>query len=385
MTRVVSAEVEALADRMRSARARGATLRVTGAGTWLDGGQPCVATEHLELGALSGVVAYEPGDLTLTALAATPLAAIERLTASEGQWLTMDPHGSPNGTIGATVSTASSGPLASAFGTPRDHVLGCEFVTGEGTVVRGGGRVVKNVAGFDLVRLVTGAWGTLGAITEVTVRLRARPEHDVTLAVATGSGAVADVANGVREWAHRSAFRPLATELLSPSLALRLTGRVEDLLLVRIGGNSTHARAAIDAVSALGTVRDIGHVVWSKLAQVEPDGALVFRVSALPSRLGVLFSSVAAMAEAFSGYAHATVTRGIIRCVLPPPQELQAMDSLHAQLAMLSRDATVIGERMTGPLWNAVRRPHSSDALSMRVRSTFDPGRLLNPGILGDA
>ena len=217
------------------------------------------------------------------------------------------------------------------------------------------------------------------------MRLRARPEHDVTLAVATGSGAVADVANGVREWAHRSAFRPLATELLSPSLALRLTGRVEDLLLVRIGGNSTHARAAIDAVSALGTVRDIGHVVWSKLAQVEPDGALVFRVSALPSRIGVLFSSVAAMAEDFGGYAHATVTRGIIRCVLPPPQELQAMDSLHAQLAMLSRDATVIGERMTGPLWNAVRRPQSSDALSMRVRSTFDPGRLLNPGILGDA
>ena len=385
MTTVVSADVESLADRVRSARERGVTLRVIGSGTWLDGGQPCVATERLELGALNGIVAYEPGDLTLTALAATPLAAIQRLTASEGQWLTMDPHGSPSGTIGATVSTASSGPLASAYGTPRDHVLGCEFVTGDGTVVRGGGRVVKNVAGFDLVRLVTGAWGTLGAITEVTMRLRAQPEHDVTLAVATGVGAVADTANGVREWAHRSAFRPLAIELLSPSLARRLTGQVEDLLLVRIGGNSTHARAAVDAVSALGTARDVGHSVWSELALVEPDGALVFRVSSRPSRIGPLFSSVAAMAGEFGGYAHATVTRGIIRCVLPMPGEPEAMDSLRARLAMLSLDATVVGERMTAPLWSAVRRTQSTDALALRVRSTFDPGRILNPGILGDA
>lgn len=384
MTPTVSADVAVLADRVRSARARGATLRVTGAATWLDGGQPCVATERLEIGALTGVVAYEPGDLTLTALAGTPLSNIERITSPEGQWLTMDPHGSPDGTIGATVSTASSGPLASAFGTPRDHVLGCEFVTGEGDVVRGGGRVVKNVAGFDLVRLVTGAWGTLGAITEVTVRLRAKPEHDVTLAIATGSGNVADMANGVREWVHASAFRPLAMELLSPSLAVRLTGRSEDLLLVRIGGNGTHARAAVDAVSSLGTARDIGRGVWGKLAQAEPAGALVFRVSGLPSRIGQLFSTAATLAEELGGYAHATVTRGIVRCVVPLP-EPQAMDHLCAQLSALSRDVTVLGEHMTAPLWTAIRRTQSTDALSMRVRSTFDPGRLLNPGILGDA
>ena len=385
MTPGVSADVAALADRVRSAHANGAPLRVTGAGTWLDGGQPCIAADHLELAALTGIVAYEPGDLTLTVLAATPLSAIQALTASEGQWLTMDPHGSPDGTIGATVSTASSGPLASAYGTPRDHVLGCEFVTGIGDVVRGGGRVVKNVAGFDLVRLVTGAWGTLGAITEITVRLRAKPEQDVTLAVATLSGAVADVTNGVREWSRSIAFRPLAMELLSPSLARRLTGHSEELLLVRIGGNSTHARAAVDAVSSLGTARDIGHGVWSQLAQTEPKGALVFRVSALPSRIGSLFSTASALAEELGGYAHATVTRGIVRCVVPPPSEPQAVDYLCGQLSALSRNVTVAGERMSAPLWAAVRRLRSTDALSLRVRSTFDPGRILNPGILGDA
>ena len=385
MTAVVSADVAALADRVQSARARGATLRVTGAGSWLDGGQQCVATDNLELAALNGIVAYEPGDLTLTALAATPLSAIHRLTASEGQWLTMDPCGSPEGTIGATVSTASSGPLASAFGTPRDHVLGCEFVAGNGDVVRGGGRVVKNVAGFDLVRLVTGAWGTLGVITEITVRLRAKPEQDVTLAVATGTSAPAEMANRVREWAHVTAFRPLAMELLSKSLAHRLTGGAEDLLLVRIGGNTTHARAAVDAVSELGTARDIGHGVWSGLAQADPDGALAFRVSGLPSRIGMLFSRAGALAEELGGYAHATVTRGVVRCVVPPPAGQQAMEYLRAQLSLLSRDATVIGERLSAPLWSVVRRTQSTDALSLRVRLAFDPSRILNPGILGDA
>lgn len=138
MKAAVSADVMTIADRVRSARSRGATLRIVSAGNWLDAGRPCAASERLELAALQGIVSYEPGDLTLTARAATPLAEIERVTAAEGQWLTLDAHGAPSGTIGATVATASAGPLASAFGTPRDHVLGCEFVSGTGDVVRAG-------------------------------------------------------------------------------------------------------------------------------------------------------------------------------------------------------------------------------------------------------
>ena len=385
MTPPVSADVAAIADRVRAACARGTTLRVTGAATWLDAGRPCAAEERLALDTLSGVVAYEPGDLTLTALAGTPLSVIQDVTAAEGQWLTLDPHGSPHGTIGATVATASWGPLASEFGTPRDHVLGCEFVTGTGDVVRGGGRVVKNVAGFDLVRLVTGAWGTLGAITEVTVRLRARPEHDVTLAITTGNVALADLASRVRAWTHGSAFRPLAVELLSPSFAHRLTGHSDELLLVRIGGNDTHARAAIDAIAALGTVREIGHGAWHDLARAEPDGALVFRVSGLPSRIGPAFSSATALVEELGGYAHATVTRGIARCVVPASAGPQAMDDLRERLSILSRDFTILGERLPLPLWDALHRTRSTDTLSRRVKSAFDPGQVLNPGILGDA
>src|SRR5919199_3193050 len=121
---------------------------------------------------------------------------------------------------GARWRTASYGPLATAFGTPRDAVLGAEFVTGAGAIVRGGGRVVKNVAGFDLVRLVIGAWGTLGVLTEITVRLRARPEVDETLAIAVGASAdaVARLATALRALP----FTPFAAEMVNGALATRL-------------------------------------------------------------------------------------------------------------------------------------------------------------------
>lgn len=161
-------------DEVQRARADKAPLRIVGGGTWLDAGRPVRSDRALELRSLvpPAVVHYEPGDLTLTVSSTMTLAEIDRLVRAEGQWLALDPAGSASGTIGATVATASAGPLASAFGTPREQVLGVEVVTGRGEVIRAGGRVVKNVAGFDLTRLMTGAWGSLGVITEVTLRVR---------------------------------------------------------------------------------------------------------------------------------------------------------------------------------------------------------------------
>ncbi|MGH7647163.1 MAG: FAD-binding oxidoreductase, partial [Gemmatimonadaceae bacterium] len=165
-----------VATLVKDAAANRAPLRIVGRGHWLDAGRPVHTATPLALDALSGIIAYIPGDLTLTARAGTTLAEIASATAEHGQWLALDPFGPDDGTIGATVATASAGPLAHSLGTPRDAVLGLEVVTGDGTIIRTGGRVVKNVAGFDLTRLFTGSWGTLGVITEVTVRLRAKPE-----------------------------------------------------------------------------------------------------------------------------------------------------------------------------------------------------------------
>jgi len=149
-------------------------LRIVGRGTWLDAGSPVSASVQLPLADDHGIVAYVPDDLTVTARAGTTLRDLNETLGAHNQWIALDPDGGPDVTIGATVATCSYGPAAAFFGTPRDQVLGMTVVLGTGEVIRVGGRVVKNVAGFDLTRLMIGAWGTLGVITEVTLRVRSR-------------------------------------------------------------------------------------------------------------------------------------------------------------------------------------------------------------------
>jgi len=126
----------------------------------------------------SGIVEYEPSDLTIRVGAGTELFALDEVLAGEGQWLPLDPPGGRLSTLGGVVATGAAGPLATAFGGPRDLVLGLTLVDGAARVLGLGGRVVKNVAGFDLVRLSTGSRGRLGVIDEVSMRLYPRPRGD---------------------------------------------------------------------------------------------------------------------------------------------------------------------------------------------------------------
>ena len=155
-----------------------AALRLRGGGHWMDAGHAVQAPIRSSLEALRGIVAYTPGDLTITVGAATTLAELDSATRAHGQWCPLLPWGDDAGTVGATVATATAGPFADALGRPRDLVLGVEAVDGTGRIIVAGGRVVKNVAGFDLTRAFTGSWGTLAAITHVHLRLRARPAID---------------------------------------------------------------------------------------------------------------------------------------------------------------------------------------------------------------
>ena len=163
-----------IATAIRDAGAGRTPLRIIGCGTWLGAGSPVVADMRLTLADDSGIVAYVPDDLTVTVRAGTTLRELGETLGQHDQWVALDPEGGPDITIGATVATCSYGPAAALFGTARDQVLGITVVLGTGEVIRPGGRVVKNVAGFDLTRLMIGAWGTLGVITEVTLRVRSR-------------------------------------------------------------------------------------------------------------------------------------------------------------------------------------------------------------------
>lgn len=167
---------------VRDAASTKTPLRIVGRGTWLDAGSPVAAQTRLTLEGDTGIVAYAPDDLTVTARAGTTLRELAETVATRDQWIALDPDGGLDGTIGATVATCSYGPAAAFFGTARDQVLGMTVVLGTADVVRPGGRVVKNVAGFDLTRLMIGAWGTLGIITEITLRVRSRSMRNDSIA-----------------------------------------------------------------------------------------------------------------------------------------------------------------------------------------------------------
>ena len=231
---------EAVVSAIKESVATGTPLRIGGRSTWLDAGRPVRATKTISLHDDSGVVSYVPGDLTLTVRAGTPLSEIERVTREHDQWLPLDPYGALDGTIGATIATASAGPLSTGFGLPRDLLLGLEFVNGRGEVVRGGGKVVKNVAGFDLSRLMTGSWGTLGVITEVTLRLYALPATDRTFSItlAGGKHEVAALIHGIAT----SPLSPYALQLLSRSAAHALGLGDNPVCLIRFGGNEAVCR-----------------------------------------------------------------------------------------------------------------------------------------------
>jgi glycolate oxidase FAD binding subunit len=241
---------------IRDAHDRHTRLRVVARGTW----QGCTASVApdaavLDVSELSGIIEYVPGDLTLTARAGTTVAEVDAATRAHGQWCPLLPWGGDEGTLGATFATATHGPCSASLGAPRDLAIGMEFVDGTGALIRAGGRVVKNVAGFDLTRLLVGSWGTLGVITEVSVRLRARPAVDETWSVAidAGGGARARL-----EEFRRGPLAPLAIE------------EFETGTLVRLGGNAAFVAASREIVMTLGAAdpRDTG--IWARLRQRDP-------------------------------------------------------------------------------------------------------------------
>ena len=236
-------------------------LRIVAQGTWLTaGGQVPPTAARLELGALTGITSYVPGDLTLTARAATTLEELNTAAAENGQWCPLLPWGDDSASVGAVFATGTSGPFARTLGRPRDVALGMEFVDGTGATVRAGGKVVKNVAGFDLTRLLVGSWGTLGVITEVTVRLRARPLVDETFACCCDPSD-----HRLREQLtalERGPLAPLAIApvTLSPDAAMGMPGDTNTL--VRLGGNRSFVAAARRALREIVALEPCDPMLW---------------------------------------------------------------------------------------------------------------------------
>jgi glycolate oxidase FAD binding subunit len=365
------ADTEGVAAVLRAATAHGLRLVPRGAGTKLDWGAPAEAVDLvLDCTRLNAVLEYNPADLVIRAQAGVSLAAVAELCAAHGQQLALDPvvDGDPGAaTLGGTIAANAAGPLRLSRGTCRDLLIGVTVVRADGTVARSGGKVVKNVAGYDLGKLYTGSLGTLGVITEATFRLHPLPPRRL-FAVASFGDSAAACAAAARVRVEQVA--PAALELDRPSPDGPLT--VAALLT---GGGGVDGRAA-RAAAALGpgaTVTEEQPAWWGR-PPWPGDGTalkLAARLSALPAVLDALPVPV-----------RGSVGAGVLHAGLSPdtsPETIAAL--LHTLRTLLAGQAgSAVVLRTPEPTGLDLWGPVGGLAIMRRVKENFDPQRLLAPG-----
>ncbi|MCI0435861.1 MAG: FAD-binding oxidoreductase [Gemmatimonadetes bacterium] len=259
-----------------------------GGGTWLAAARrPRGIAVVLMTRRLVGETLHVPADLTASVAAGTPLRALPSTLRAAGQYWPVDAPADRDATTGGVAAMASAGPDRFSAGTPRDHVLGLELITGDGRVLRFGGRVVKNVAGYDMVRLMIGSSGTLGLITRLELRLRPVPEREVTAVwgAAEPDALVEIAARAIDTW-------PAAVELISPPVAHAALGALHWALLVRCAGNTEFVSDARTRLESLwpdrGRILDHAEATnaWARLRTAETETSVLIRLAGMPASLG---------------------------------------------------------------------------------------------------
>ncbi|HXF96200.1 MAG TPA: FAD-binding oxidoreductase [Gemmatimonadales bacterium] len=276
--RVAPDSPDAVALLLGTAQEEGWRVRVEGQGSWMPTDAP--AEVALTTRRLDRIPAIHPQDLSATAEAGVGLDRLRQHLADRGVWLALDPPGLAGRTIGSIVATATAGPLRQGFGPVRDHLLGVTFVTGDGRLVQGGGRVMKNVAGFDLTRLQAGSFGAFGVVVLVHLRLHALPRADRTMVLRGSRETVAAAAEEVRQ----AGAAPAALEVLSPAL-----GRSEQwTLAVRLAGSVPLVEGEEGVIRGVAGGRleplraEEAQALWTWAAQGFAARPLTFRVGGLP-------------------------------------------------------------------------------------------------------
>jgi len=382
-----------------------------GSGSWLEGGGPSDVSLVVTTDRMKEMYEYEPADLTFTSGAGVTLAALGEATEPHGQWLPLDPPGGREGTLGATVSLGIGGPLRHLYGTPRDHVLGLTLVSGDGRILRWGGRVVKNVAGFDVTRLTVGSWGSLGVVTSVSARLFPIPEMDVTLAI---PGETLETLLPFARVMARSSLPLAAVELLdslraegmpqsdggwesgSPALALRLLGTRAQVaeMEARILSELAHETATPIRLEGEGS-----EVLHRNLSGWENGADMVLRLSLLPSELRVLLAEareLKALSEKggleadvrVSAHVGTGVLRVAVSGLVRRDSELEPWVPVLAGLRTRLEEGggTLTLSSGPPPLMNAVGpwgTPGGEEGLLRGLKAEFDPKGILAPGRLG--
>lgn len=378
LPRAVPDSIDGLALVCGTAHEEGWTMRVTGSGTWLPPDAP--ADLVVSTRALDRVTAVSPEDLVATVDAGCTLDVLERRLGGVGMWLAIDPPGRPERTLGSVVATGTSGPLRAGYGPVRDHVLGCTLVTGDGRVLRPGGRVVKNVAGFDLTKLQVGAFGAFGVVAALHLRLRAVPAADVTV-----------VTSGPRD-ALTSAARDLvaanvgaqALELLSPALA----GQAEWLLAARCLGTdegvaAETARLSTETVLAWDTLPpDRATALWHPAARAMAGEPITLRLGVLLDGVDEAIDLVGEQLD--EGLVSAGAATGMLRW-----SGTATADALREiRRITAGREIPMTLERAPWALRRAVGHfgayREGVAQLVGRLRDGYDPGKRIRVALDGD-
>ena len=367
----------------------GITLDVRGGGSKIALGKPIACDQILDLSGLSGIVDYAPEELVVTLRAGTPMREVEALLAQRNQMLAFEPpdlgpllgQEAGQGTLVGAVSANFAGPRRLSAGAARDHLLGFSGVNGRGEAFKSGGKVMKNVTGYDLSKLLSGSWGTLAVLDEVSVKVLPAPDQTRTLilhglsdvdavrAMCAAMGSPHDVSGA----AHLSNKTALRIEGVGPPVEARLAG-LRALL----------ADSGASAMEDLGTLES--RTFWREVRDVAPLGAtsdeMVWKISCPPSEGPAIVARIRAqhpMAKAFYDWSG-----GLVWLALPSSEDADHL-RVRAALGPTGGHATLIrapqAVRAAVPVFN----PQSAAlvVLSARVKQSFDPKGLFNPGRIG--
>jgi glycolate oxidase FAD binding subunit len=385
---IVPADEKDVAEIVADANRSLTPLAVIGGGTRAGLGRPTQTAATLATSALVGVTLYEPSELVLSARAGTPLAEIDRLLAGKGQRLPFEPmdhrklfgsRGEP--TIGGVVAANVSGPRRIQAGAARDSLIGLRAVTGEGAIVKSGGRVMKNVTGYDLVKFLAGSYGTLAVMTEVTFKVLPSPETETTLVV-----------SGLDE---KAAVRAMAAALGSPYSVTGAghrpaSGHEPARTFVRLEGfvSSTVDRAHRLSVE-LASFGKVGRVdstdstdTWRKIRDVDLPGAgadtPIWRLSVKPSNGPVV---VETLRRSFDCHVLYDWGGGLVWLAGGEGDDIGAK-AVRKAVASVGGHATLVRapENVRGAVEVFQPLPPALMGLSKKLKQTFDPAGILNPG-----
>jgi glycolate oxidase FAD binding subunit len=365
---VAPANTQQVSEVMRFANENGLVVTPVGGGTKQGWGNPVQAQIHLSLARLTRILEHPWEDLTCTVQAGCTWTAMQQTLAKYGQFVALDPLWPEAATVGGILATNDSGALRHKYGSLRDLVIGMTLVLADGTIAKSGGKVVKNVAGYDLCKLMTGSFGTLAVITEATFRLHPLPQHAQNFTVpAPRATQLAPLMQAIRE-----------SHLLTQALQLRGDGSGFNLD-IQLNAHPEARQHEILAAMVTGfgfTVAECGDEVWSRREALFTDDATVVKVGVAPT-------SVCAYAEQiFAGVAVASISQalgiGLMQLRGAAADVARAIEAMHLQATQVGANVTMLSMPHTSiDRWGTAS---SAVPLMRSVKHQFDPNSTLNPG-----